>query len=67
MLCVGPLIDWLGLAPAILVMGAGMALAGFVGLIFRGCREAVMPEGVTAEPAQALYGSESATSASASE
>jgi hypothetical protein len=43
MLCVGPLIDWLGLANAIIVMGGGMAAAGFVGLAFKGNRETVMP------------------------
>jgi DHA3 family macrolide efflux protein-like MFS transporter len=43
MLCIGPLIDWLGLAESILVIGAGMAMAGFVGLAFKGCREAEMP------------------------
>jgi MFS family permease len=44
MLCVGPMIDWLGLAESIFVMGGGMALAGFIGLAFRACREARMPE-----------------------
>ena len=43
MLCVGPLIDWLGLANAIVMMGGGMAAAGFVGLAFKGNRETVMP------------------------
>lgn len=62
MLCVGPLIDWLGLVRAIEVMGGGMALAGFVGLLFPGCREARMPT-----LAQAEKGIEPPTSESASE
>lgn len=48
MLCVGPLIDWLGLANAIVVMGGGMAVAGFVGLFFKGNRETTMPAAVVA-------------------
>jgi hypothetical protein len=48
MLCVGPMIDAIGLAESIIVMGGGMALAGFAGLAFRGCREAEMPEAVQA-------------------
>lgn len=44
MLCVGPMIDGFGLAESIVVMGGGMALAGFAGLAFKGCREARMPE-----------------------
>ncbi len=59
MLCVGPLIDWLGLVNAIIVMGGGMAFAGFLGLLFKGCREAEMP---TLD--QAENGSEPPTSAS---
>jgi DHA3 family macrolide efflux protein-like MFS transporter len=44
MLLVGPMIDGIGLAESIMVMGGGMAVAGFAGLFFPGCRNAEMPQ-----------------------
>jgi MFS family permease len=57
LLGVGPLLDWLGLRGAFIVMGGGMACAGFLGLLSKGTREGTMPG-----QAQAENGSDSATS-----
>ncbi|MCH8978409.1 MAG: MFS transporter [Armatimonadetes bacterium] len=44
LLSVGPLLDWLGLNGIFLLMGGGMAAAGFLGLLSKACRDGRMPE-----------------------
>lgn len=43
LLGIGPLIDWLGLTGAFVVIGGGMALASFAGLGSKACRDVEMP------------------------
>jgi hypothetical protein len=62
LLGIGPLLTWLGLTGAFVVMGGGMMLAGALGLSSKATRDEEIPLA-----AQAEYGSEPATSASAAE